>query len=144
MRYVISYVSTQIKELDPSEVVQILHETETRNDKFGVNGLLVYSEGNFFEVIEGEKQMIKELYRHILDDERHKDVILLFQKEVHKPLFSEKEAHFISENTLYRKMEIEHFNECIQDLDQQTRGMVNQMLRVMGMQASAGDVDQDI
>lgn len=141
MRYVISYVSTQIRELDPSEVVQILYETESRNDRFGVNGLLVYSEGNFFEVIEGEKEMIKELYQHILEDERHKDVILLFQKEVHKPLFDEEEAHFISENTLYRKMKVEHFNECIQDLDAQTRGMVNQMLRVMGMQSNAGNAE---
>lgn len=138
MRYVISYVSTQIRELDPSEVVHILHQTESRNDRFGVNGLLVYSEGNFFEVIEGEKEKIKELYQHILKDGRHKDVILLFQKEVHKPLVDEEEAHFISENTLYRKMEVEHFNECIQDLDPQTRGTVNQMLRVMGMQSSSG------
>lgn len=53
MRYIISYVSTQIRELDPSELVQILYETESRNDKYGVNDLLVYSEGNFFEVIEG-------------------------------------------------------------------------------------------
>ena len=110
MRYIISYVSTQIRELDPSEVVHILHETETRNDKFGVNGLLVYSEGNFFEVIEGEMEKIKDLYRHILKDERHKEVNLLFPKEIHKPLFDEKDFHFISENTLYRKMEIEHFN----------------------------------
>lgn len=66
---------------------------------------------------------------------------LLFKKELHKPLFDEMDSHFISENTLYRKMEIEHFNDCIKDLDAQTRGMVNQMLRVMGMHANAGDVD---
>lgn len=141
MRYVISYVSTQIRDLDPSEVVHILYETETRNEDLGINGLLVYSEGNFFEVIEGEKEKIQELYKHILKDERHKNVILLFQKEVHKPFFDEEEAHFISENALYRKMKVECFNECIQDLDIQTRGMVNQMLRVMGMQSSAGDAD---
>jgi hypothetical protein len=132
MRYAISYVSTQVNELRPCEVVQILHETETRNDYLGVNGLLVYSEGNFFEVLEGEKEKIKDLYRNIIEDKRHKDIILLFQKEVHKPLFDEKDSHFISENTLYRKMEIGHFDECIEDLDLQTRNMIKNMLRVMG------------
>lgn len=132
MRYAISYVSTQIKNLDPSEVVQILYDTETRNNGFGVNGLLVFSEGNFFEVLEGEKEKIIDLYQIILEDPRHKDIILIFQKEVHKNLFYEKEATFISENTLYRDMEVDHFWECIQDLDEKTQNVVNKMLEIMG------------
>ena len=135
MRYVISYVSTQVRELKACEVVQILYETEIRNEAFGINGLLVYSEGNFFEVIEGEKEKIKNLYRHILKDTRHKDVILLFQKEIQKALFKDEDSHFISENTLYKKMEVENFNACIQDLDSNTRLTVNNILRVMGAQS---------
>lgn len=138
MRYVISYVSTQSKELKSCEVVEILYETEIRNDSFGVNGLLIYSEGNFFEVIEGEQEKIKDLYRHILKDDRHKDVILLFQKEIHKALFKDEDSHFISENTMYKKMEVEHFEECIQDLDIQTKTTINNILKVMGTQSHVG------
>lgn len=135
MRYAISYVSTASKDLSSSEVVQILDETERRNQEFGVNGLLVFSEGNFFEVIEGETEKIKDLYRHILKDTRHNNVIIIFQKAVHKPLIKDGDAHFFSENTLYRHMEVDHFWECIQDLDAQTRNVVNNMLILMGSQA---------
>lgn len=138
MRYAISYVSTQKKELDPSEVVQILHETEIRNTNFGVNGLLVYSEGNFFEVIEGEKEKITTLYRSIFKDERHKSIILIFKVNVKKPLFKDEETHFISENTLYRTMEVEHFWECIKDLDAKTQNTVNKMLTIIGFHSNTG------
>ncbi len=139
MRYAISYFSTQIKNLDPSEVVAILHETERRNDQLGINGLLVYSEGNFFEVIEGEQERILDLYQSICKDPRHKDINLIFNKEVHKPIFKEEDAHFISENTLYRDLELGHFWECIQDLDAKTQNVVNRMLTIMGAQANSGN-----
>lgn len=132
MRYAISYVSTQTKELLPNGVAQILHDSKSRNDNFGVNGLLVYSEGNFFEVLEGEKNKIKDLYQAILKDKRHKNIILIFEKTVHKPLFKDEETHFISENTLYRTMAIEHFWECIKDLDDVTKNTVNKMLTIIG------------
>ena len=132
MRYAICYLSTEIKNLDQSEVVQILYDTETRNNNFGVNGLLVYSEGNFFEVIEGEKEKIIELYNLILKDSRHTNIILLFQKDVNKSLFKDNEAIFLSENMLYRSMEIDNFRECIQDLDDRTQDVVNKMLLRMG------------
>lgn len=132
MRYAICYVSTANQDLSSSEIVEILQQTESRNNKHGINGLLVFSDGTFFEVIEGEKMMIKELFETIREDGRHKNLIVIFEKDIPKKLFDDKDSTFISENMLYRKMDEDHFLEYIKDLDESTKKVVKNMLISIG------------
>lgn len=132
MRFAISYVSTASRDLPQAEIVKILEETQLRNNKHGVNGLLVYSSGNFFEVIEGEIMMIQELFKIIKEDSRHKNIIMIFEKELDKPLFKDTDAHFISENTLHRPMEAENFLYYIKDLDEGTQKTIKNILKAIG------------
>lgn len=131
-RFVISYVSTAVRDLQEAEVVKILEETEIRNNNHGVNGLLIYSNGNFFEVIEGEENKIKDLFKIIKEDPRHKNIIMIFEKEVDKPLLKDKEANFISENTQHRQMKVENFLYYIKDLDEGTQKTVKNILKAIG------------
>ncbi len=132
MRYAICYVSTANQDISSSEIVEILQQTESRNNQHGINGMLVYSEGTFLEVIEGEKKMIKELFESISVDKRHKNLIVIFEKDINKKLFLDEESAFICENMLYRKMDEEHFLEYIKDLDESTKNVVKNMLTNMG------------
>lgn len=56
MRYAISYVSTAKKSLSETEIRQILNDSENNNNKQNITGLLLYSEGNFFQIIEGDQK----------------------------------------------------------------------------------------
>jgi len=132
MRFAISYVSTANRDLNHDEVAELLDLTEIRNNNGGVNGLLIYSEGNFFEVIEGEKNMIMELFENIKEDPRHRNIMMVFEKEIDKPLFDDKEADFISENTKHRQMNVENFLYYIKDLDESTQKAVKNILAAMG------------
>ena len=132
MRFAISYVSTANRTLNQDEVTELLDLTEIRNNNRGVNGLLIYSEGNFFEVIEGEKNMIMDLFEDIKEDPRHRNIMMVFKKEIDKPLFDDKEANFISENTKHRQMKVENFLYYIKDLDESTQKAVKNILAAMG------------
>ncbi|MFN4763430.1 BLUF domain-containing protein [Gillisia sp. Q332] len=132
MRFAICYVSTATKDLPQSEVVKILEETQIRNNKHGVNGLLIYSDGNFFEVIEGAEIKIKDLFKIIREDTRHKNIIMIFEKEVDKPFFEAKDANFISEDTQHRQMDVENFLYYIKDLDEGTQKTVKNILKAIG------------
>lgn len=132
MHYAISYVSTAIQNLDPSEVVEILNQTEVRNNKLGIHGLLIFSEGNFFEVLEGEKELVLELFDSIKQDDRHKNIITIFEKPIKENLFDPNDGYFISANTRYRKMKVENYYKCIKDLDEGTQKVVNQILTQLG------------
>jgi L-cysteine desulfidase len=132
MRFAISYVSTANRTLNQDEVTELLDLTEIRNNNRGVNGLLIYSEGNFFEVIEGEKNMILELFENIKEDPRHRNIMMIFEKDMDKPLFYDKEANFISENTKHRQMNVENFLYYIKDLDESAQKAVKNILAAMG------------
>ncbi len=132
MNYAIAYVSTASRDLDQSEVVALLEQTEIRNNQIGIHGLLIYSEGNFFEVLEGEKRLVLDLYHLIKQDRRHKNIISIFDKQVKEKLFDEADGYFISANTRYRKMKVENFYKCIKDLDESTQKVVNQIITQMG------------
>lgn len=112
--------------------MKILEESQIRNNKHGVNGLLIYSDGNFFEVIEGAEIMIKDLFKIIMEDTRHKNILTIFEKEVDKPFFDDKDANFISENTNYRPMNVENFLFYIKDLDESTQKTVTNILQAIG------------
>ncbi|MBK5193818.1 MAG: BLUF domain-containing protein [Flavobacteriaceae bacterium] len=132
MRFAISYVSTANRDLNQDEVSELLDQTEIRNNNEGVNGLLIYSDGNFFEVIEGEKSKIRGLFKCIKEDPRHRNIMMVFEKEIDKPLFDDKEANFISENTRHRQMKVGNFLYYIKDLDESTQKAVKNILEAMG------------
>jgi len=132
MRFAISYLSTANRDINQDEVAELLDLTEVRNNNAGVNGLLIYSDGNFFEVIEGEETKIKELFENIKEDPRHRNIMIVFEKKIDKPLFEDKEANFISENTKHRQMEMENFLYYIKDLDKSTQKAVKNILTAMG------------
>jgi len=118
--------------MEPSEVVELLDQTEVRNNKLGISGLLIYSEGNFFEVLEGGKELILELYDVIRQDDRHKNIIQIFEKSINGKPFNPENGYFISANTQYKKLNIDNFQQCIQDLDEGTQKVVNNMLIQIG------------
>jgi len=132
MRFAISYLSTANRDLNQEEVAELLDLTQIRNNTAGVNGLLIYSDGNFFEVIEGEESKIKALFENIKEDPRHRNIMMVFEKNIDKPLFDDKDANFISENTKYRQMEVENFLYYIKDLNESTQKAVKNILVAMG------------
>lgn len=132
MRFAISYVSTAVRDLQENEVDEILEETQIRNNKHGVNGLLIYSDGNFFEVLEGEKINIKGLFKIIEEDERHKNIIMIFEKEVNQPILKDKDSNFISQNTQHQPMDVSNFLYYIKDLDEGTQKTVKNILNAIG------------
>ena len=138
MHYAICYVSTAQRDLEPSEIVEILDQTEVRNNEYGVHGFLIYSEGNFFEVLEGNKELILELYEVIRQDERHKNIIPIFEKSINGKPFDPENGYFISANTQYRKLNVDNFRNCIKDLDGGTQKVINQMLLQIGKNSPTG------
>jgi len=134
MNYAICYVSTANNSLEPNEVVEILDQTEARNNQIGIRGFLIYSDGNFFEVLEGDEKIIKDLFINIKDDPRHKDIIVVFEKICEEELFGneDREVGFISQSTEFRKIKLENFYECIINLDLGTQSVVKNMLTQFG------------
>lgn len=87
MRYAISYVSTADKNLSPEEVQVLLKKVARDNNDQHITGILLFSETNFFELIEGEKEQVKYLYSNIEKDNRHNNLIKILESDVFLPAY---------------------------------------------------------
>ncbi len=73
----LKYISRYNRELTLEEINDLVKQSARDNEKNDITGVLMTSGRLFFQVIEGPHEKIDELYRKIVNDERHTDVLLL-------------------------------------------------------------------
>jgi len=67
----IVYTSVAIPEIQNKDLYEILTTAVDKNGQHGITGFLVYNDGKFRQVIEGDDNDIQQLYKNIVEDERH-------------------------------------------------------------------------
>ena len=73
----LTYASRCAQILGPGDVKDILQSSNRNNTRVGVTGALCLSNGIFLQQLEGDRQIVNELYHRILRDQRHKDPAIL-------------------------------------------------------------------
>jgi len=81
MLYHIAYFSTATKYFTENEITELLAISKENNKELGVTGILLFIEGCFLQVLEGEKQIVKKVFKKVKKDDRHDDVLVLFKGE---------------------------------------------------------------
>ena len=81
------YVSSATSEMSEQDLVMLLEQSRSRNRKLNVTGMLLYANGNFFQVLEGQREDVEEIYRSILRDERNTGNIELINEEITEQTF---------------------------------------------------------
>jgi|ERR1043165_246003 hypothetical protein len=80
MKYII-YLSSATDLPDDSDLKSILVKSRENNTRDGITGVLLYHEGNFIQVLEGEGEKIHDTYMRILNDKCHKGVHKMIERE---------------------------------------------------------------
>ena len=73
----IRYVSELADALTPEDVDAIARVSEANNTRDGITGMLMASGQLFFQLVEGPDDAVDALYRRILADRRHRNVMVL-------------------------------------------------------------------
>ncbi len=69
------------------DLVDLLRQSQHANNQAGVTGLLLYSEGRFIQLLEGEAAAVQATYARILRDPRHHAIHKLADRAVPERLF---------------------------------------------------------
>ncbi|MEM0963181.1 MAG: BLUF domain-containing protein [Bacteroidota bacterium] len=85
----IAYTSSTVGRLSRSDVLDILHVSRRNNQEVGVTGVLLYSDGAFLQVLEGESDAVETVYKRVRTDSRHHHVISLFDLGVQERSFAD-------------------------------------------------------
>ncbi len=88
MKYLI-YVSFATIHFSDEDLKILLGSSRENNMKLGITGMLLYAEGNFIQVIEGEGAAIDALYSKITKDDRHRSFSILMKGEIKERNFGE-------------------------------------------------------
>lgn len=87
--YHIVYISTASNAMTQCNLLKLLEKSRAFNQANDVTGVLLYSDGNFIQILEGEEQCLKSLYHRISIDPVHHRVITISEGEVPGREFSE-------------------------------------------------------
>jgi hypothetical protein len=90
------YASAARSLLDPLQLGKILEVSRRNNARLGVTGILLYHEGSFFQVLEGEPDTLSALYARIQQDPRHRNLVELRSSVVERPSFGAWSMGFVS------------------------------------------------
>ncbi len=95
MLYTLIYVSSAVNKFAESELFGLLNLARSENKKTDITGVLLYNDGNFLQVIEGEKNNIEDLFKKIEKDPRHKGIIKIFEDQINKRRFGDWSMGFL-------------------------------------------------
>ena len=114
------YTSSANTIIDHNCLKNILDECIAWNLPHQISGLLIYHEGTFLQVIEGESEDVNEIFNKIRRDPRHKDVTLLMDEEIHERefgkwgmAFREVQYEDLSQASNYIKLKELEFGEAV-------------------------------
>lgn len=93
----IKYVSHFACPLSAQEIDEIALVSQKNNMESGITGVLMTSGGLFFQILEGPAGAVDRLFEVILEDPRHKDILLLnAESNVQRRLFPDYSMKTIS------------------------------------------------
>jgi hypothetical protein len=81
------YVSFASDEMSDEQLLGILTTARTKNQTLDVTGMLLYHERFFVQALEGEAEVVDELFEKIRTDPRHHDVFTVYKQPIEERTF---------------------------------------------------------
>ena len=96
MTYQIVYSSEAATPMQTGDLEELLDHARRRNAAKSITGALVYAEGIFLQILEGEKVRVQDLMVKIRRDVRHGCVSILREGEVPAAIFGSWKMAYVS------------------------------------------------
>ncbi|MGB3776067.1 MAG: BLUF domain-containing protein [Leeuwenhoekiella sp.] len=130
MKFAICYVSTATEKLDRYALEGLMDRSLQNNLKNGFKGILLYSGGNFLQVLEGEKTPLLQLYTKIEQDPRHNGIIQIVGKELEHGSYDGYETGILANEFFYDTSGLlDQYMEPIKGMDHTVQRSVESILK---------------
>lgn len=88
------YTSAATVEFSREDLIELLDRARQNNEGLEVSGMLVYQDGSFLQILEGEEEKVIPLYEKIEKDPRHGEVKLILRSEIEERSFGDWKMGF--------------------------------------------------
>jgi len=96
MLHVVCYISNSIYLWSPKELDRFFKYVQQENDRKNISGILLYNDGTFVQVLEGEANEINALFTSIMRDRRHNHLTIMMDRSIEERIFGGYETRSIS------------------------------------------------
>ena len=96
MPFRLIYSSEAAPGLAAAELEVMLAESRVRNRAHGITGVLVFVEGAFLQILEGEKDDVLDLMQRIERDSRHRGIKVFYEEDVEGRAFTSWSMAYLS------------------------------------------------
>lgn len=100
----IIYSSTAAENVDFDAINHLLTQCVSKNNEFGISGMLVFDGKQFLQCIEGDEAQVKQLEENIFRDTRHQNIHLIGEKEITIRLFSQWSMGYLNNERAIRQV----------------------------------------
>lgn len=83
------YASAETAPFCPADLDELLAKSRLRNEEDEITGLLLYHDGSFLQILEGDENEVQAAVGRIEQDKRHHEVSLIFRGEIEERSFGE-------------------------------------------------------
>jgi hypothetical protein len=96
MPYQMIYSSESATPMQVDELEEMLEQARSSNAEKGITGALIYVDGVFLQILEGDMETVQALMEKIAKDFRHETVTVLKQGPVDAAAFSDWDMAYVS------------------------------------------------
>ena len=68
--------------MDDDDLLDILKTSRENNNKNDISGMLLYDNGSFIQVLEGEDSLVDNTFISIQNDERHNNIVMMQNRDL--------------------------------------------------------------
>lgn len=109
----ISYISSATSPVSTQSLLELLEQCRESNSSRGITGMLLYANGTYLQVLEGDPQAIDDLVEEIKKDRRHTNIQMLYRKTIERRQYSDWSMGFkkVSDKDLRQVEDLKDFGE---------------------------------
>ena len=118
------YASTRVEQQFDliQDLSDILVRARSFNNEQRIFGVLYYAEGRFFQCLQGEQAALEQLFQHIMQDTRHRDIVRYPDQTIDQIDFSKWSMKYVNRHSeiasLFQRFGYSSFQPDVLNLEQ--------------------------
>lgn len=82
------YISNALRLIEKEQLDELFYQSVKNNETNEITGVLLYKEGTFIQILEGEDQILSDMLKVIERDKRHNNIMIVLDRIITKRLFT--------------------------------------------------------
>ncbi|SHJ05626.1 BLUF domain-containing protein [Algibacter luteus] len=124
----ICYISDSNESESLENIKRIYAKAKQNNLKRNITGILIYQNGNFLQVLEGDEEHVDTTYEKIKFDSRHKNIIKVINNKIEQRIFEDYNFGF---SIVKSSSEFNQLNEYLKWLKQADNKIANKVISMV-------------